>query len=242
MKTITPIQKRKPSKSYSALVWGFVLVLAAVVLILDDAGVPIGFKVSPWRIILGVALFAWLVYEIIRLRFTEVFFPIAFLFILFQKPLAEEIKYGKERFLSPWVVLLAALLLTIGCKILFRNRGEVIVNGHRIASGKSTGGGKVGDQTVYFDASDLSDVRIREHIGTVEVFISNPEAYNGEGEITISENLGIVKLHLPNEWNVVTYTKENLGKVSIPDHEATGDKSITLAITENLGEISVIFE
>ena len=58
----------------------------------------------------------------------------------------------------------------------------------------------------------------------------------------MTENLGMVKLHLPNEWNVVTYTKGNLGKISIPDHEVTGDKNITIAVTENLGEVSVVFE
>ena len=234
-----PIQKRKPSKSYSALVWGFVLVLAAVVLILDDAGVPIGFGISPWRIILGVLLFAWLVYEIVRLRFTEIFFPIAFLFILFQKPLVKELGYGKERILSPWIVLLAALLLTIGFKILFRPRSEVIINGHTV-TGK--GGDRIGNQTIYFDATDLGDVQIKEHVGTVDVYISNKESYPGDGKITVTENLGMVKLHLPNEWNVVTYTKENLGKISIPDHEGTGDKSITVVVTENLGEVSVLFE
>ena len=241
MKTITPIQKRKPSKSYSAIVWGLVLVLAAVVLILDDAGVPIGFGISPWRIILGVLLFAWLVYEVIRLRFTEIFFPIAFLFILFQKPIAKEVGYGKGRFLSPWIVLLAALLLTIGMQILFKRKSEVIINGHTVTAGKK-GGDRIGNQTIYFDATDLSNVEIREHIGTVDAYISNKETYPGDGKITVTENLGMVKLHLPNEWNIVTYTKENLGKISIPDHEATGDKSITIVVTENLGEVSVVFE
>ena len=81
-----------------------------------------------------------------------------------------------------------------------------------------------------------------EHIGTVDVYISNREAYQGDGKITVRENLGIVKLHLPGEWNLVSYTKENLGKITIPDHEATGDKSITVTITENLGEVSVVFD
>ena len=240
---MSPIQKRKSERiTYTALVWGLILVLAAVVLILDDAGVPVEFGwFSPWRIILGFLLFAWLVYEVIRLKFTDLFFPIAFLFILFQKPLAETVKYGKERFVSPWIVLLAALLLTIGFKILFKPKREVTFNGHTIGIGRGEDK-KVGDQTMYFDASDLANLQIREHIGTVDVYLSNKEAYTGDGKITVTENLGIVKLHLPVEWNVVTLTKENLGKVTVPDHEATGEQSITLVITQNLGEVTVVFE
>ena len=231
---------REQRRSYRTIVWGLVLILAAVVLILNGLGISFGFGITPWRIIIGVLLLAWLIYEIIRLKFSDIIFPIAFLFLVFQGPIAKAVGYEKEQILSPWIVLLAAFLLSIGVQTLFKRKSEVIINGHTVTSENK--GDRIGNHTVYFDATDLSDATIREHLGTVDVYFSNADAYPGDGKITVTENLGMVKLHLPNEWNVVTYTKGNLGKISIPDHEVTGDKNITIAVTENLGEVSVVFE
>ena len=117
------------------------------------------------------------------------------------------------------------------------------VNGkeYEIAGGNSTGG-KIGRQTLYFDASDLSGAVVRENLGDVEVFITNREAYDGSGIITVTENLGRVTLHIPAEWNVVTQSSENLGNVNIPQRDVEGDKAVTLVITQNLGNIRVIFD
>ncbi|MBO7400860.1 MAG: hypothetical protein J6U75_06605 [Clostridia bacterium] len=230
-------------RSFRPAFWGIVLVLAAVVLILDGVGVSFGFGITPWRIIIGVILAAWLVYEIVKLKFTDIFFPLAFLFITFKEPIANALGKTEGNFISSWIVLLAALLLTIGFKSIFKPKHTVTVNGkeYEIAGGNSTGG-KIGRQTLYFDASDLSGAVVRENLGDVEVFITNREAYDGSGLITVTENLGRVTLHIPAEWNVVTQSSENLGNVNIPQRDVEGDKAVTLVITQNLGNIRVIFD
>ena len=228
---------KEQRKSYRTIFWGLVLILAAVLLILDGAGLPLGGGLRPWRIILGVLLLAWLVWEIIRLKFTEIFFPIAFLFIVFQSPLAQAVGHGSDEFLSPWVVILAAVLLTIGFQFLFKKKDVRI----SVEPDEDKTEKRIGEETIYFDASDLSNVEIRDHIGTVNVCISNLEAYTGGGKITVRENLGEVKLHIPNEWDLAVSAKSNLGKVTVPDHTAPGGKTLSVEITKNLGEISVIF-
>ncbi|MBO4453187.1 MAG: hypothetical protein J5793_04565 [Clostridia bacterium] len=233
----------KSAKKYGKIFWGIVLILSAVALILNGVGIEFGYGITAWRIILGIVLVAWLVYEIVRLKFTNLFFPLAFLFIVFQGPIANACGMQGDKIIDVWIVLVAALLLTVGFKIMFRRKKVINVNGTNVNVGKnSTVGGKIGNETLYLDASDLSEVVVSEHLGSVEIFISNREAYDGNGQITICENLGKITVHIPGEWNVVTHSSENLGQVSIPQHDATGDKSITLIITENLGQVVVVFD
>ncbi len=229
-------EKKRQSKSYSAIFWGLILILAAVVLILNEAGVSFGVKLSAWRIVLGAVFLAWLVYEIVRLRFSEIFFPLAFLFLVFQHPIAKAVGHGDNGFLSPWIVLLAALLFTIGFQFLLKKRDVKITV-------EDEDRGRIGDKVEYYDAADLSGVEIKEHIGTVSVYFSNRDAYDGNGRITVRENLGIVKLHIPCEWGLTVNKNDNLGKITIPEHEQPiGGKVLTVDILENMGEVRVTFD
>ncbi|MBR7092154.1 MAG: hypothetical protein IKI50_03225 [Clostridia bacterium] len=229
------------NRTFHPAFWGIVLILAAVVLILDGVGVGFGLGITPWRILAGVLLAAWLVYEIVKLNFTDVFFPLAFLFIAFKEPIATA--FGREDgLISSWVVLLAALLLTIGFKEIFKRKPVVSVNGQEYTVPHDQSGGKIGRQTLYFDAADLSRAVVSKNLGYVEVFINNREAYTGGGTITVTENLGMLDIHIPADWDVVTQASENLGRVNIPPRNISGSRSVTLVITENLGQINVIFD
>ena len=84
---------KKKSLITSSVFWGTVLVLAAVVLILDGLGIKFADGLfTPLRIIGGVLLLSWLIYEIVRLRFTNVFFPLAFLFLVMEESCAAPLR------------------------------------------------------------------------------------------------------------------------------------------------------
>ena len=95
---------------------------------------------------------------------------------------------------------------------------------------------------VYLDGSDLRDARVSDNLGSVQVYITGPENYNGGGVITVTENMGIIKLHIPSEWYVVTRAADNLGRCYIPPQKEAREKSITLVVTDNLGTINVEFD
>ncbi|MBQ7172858.1 MAG: hypothetical protein IJR88_01900 [Clostridia bacterium] len=228
-------------KRYQAIFWGLVLILAAAVLILDGVGVALAPGFTPWRIIGRVLLLAWVVYEIVRLKFADIFFPLALLFLLFKDPLADLLSWNKEKIPKAWIILLAAILISIGLHIIFDRKKTVYVNGVKVENEK-IGVGKMGKETFYADAADLSGYTIKDHLGAVELFVTNKESYVGSGVITICDNLGLVTLHLPGDWNVLTQCRDNLGTISVPEHEATGEKSITLDVYDNLGKVEVKFE
>lgn len=227
----------RAKKRSQAIFWGLVLILAAVVLVLEGVGIQLAPGFTPWRIIGGVLLLAWLIYEIVRLKFAEIFLPIAFLFLLFRDPLAELLNWDPNRIPETWIVILAAALLTVGFHVLFDRKTTVIVNGH-----EAENGGKIGKETLYADAANLSGFTIKDHLGAVELFVTNRESYPGNGVITITDNLGLITLHLPNDWNVVTQCSDNLGTISVPERESAGEKNVTLDVHDNLGKVEVKFE
>ena len=224
--------------------WGIVLVLGAVALILSSAGVNFGVELSAWRIVGGVFLLAWLIYTCIKLKFTDVFFPLAFLFLVFEGPIANAMGRPDGKLVSTWIVLLAALMLTIGTKAIFSKHGPVHVEKGVKPNPDNDHSGRFGNTTVYFDAADLSGAVVRENLGNIHVYFSNKDAYTGGGSVTITENLGQVTLHLPTEWEAVVTASENLGKVSVPDKGAAGAgaRKLDLVVTENLGHVTVVYE
>ena len=230
------------NKKLGLIIWGFALIFAAVWLVLDSTGAIAGVELSAWRVILGVLLGAWLVAVCIKQRFTDIFFPLAFLFLVFEGPIAQALNRPDGTLIKTWVVLVAALLLTVGTKIVFSKHGVVHISSGDTVSKNENVQGKLGNSTVYFDAADIDAQKISDNLGKVDVFFTNKEQYGGSGILTICDNLGVVTLHLPKEWDVVTQTSDNLGKVFIPEKNVPGEKNITLVITDNLGKIDVVFE
>lgn len=221
---------KKNSVRFNAIFWGLALIIAAVVLILDGAGVDLGYGINAWRILLGCAFVAWLVCEIVRLRIYGIFFPLAFLFITFEAPIAEAVGREDHDLISNWVVLSAAFLLTIAFYVIIPKNG------------KNFKADKIGSSTLYFDSADLFDAHVSDNVSKVDVYFTNREAYQGNGNLSISDNVGQVNVNVPREWRVSTKVHDNIGRVKVPDQDdAVKSKSLTLEISDNVGSVNVIF-
>ncbi|MBQ9543768.1 MAG: hypothetical protein IJV00_01420 [Clostridia bacterium] len=215
--------------------WGAVLILAALILILEGAGVSLGTNIGPIRIIAAVLFAAWFIYDAIKMRFARIFFPLAFLFIAIEPVIANAVgdPNGNGNLINNWVVLLAALLLTVGLKMLLPKS-----DGYE----KAPNTRKLGNSTLYVNANDPSTCLIKDNLGNVKVFTVNRDEYAGGGKIEICDNLGDVTVYLPLVWTINAVTTDNLGYVYVPkqDQNADRNKIITLSIHNNLGRVQII--
>lgn len=98
---------------FSNLFWGLLLILMAVFMILSKMGLIKG--ISVWSVFFTVVFGALLIRGLIKRSFPSIFFSIAFLCIIYDEQLGITA-------LTPWTVLLAALLLSIGMEILFHKK------------------------------------------------------------------------------------------------------------------------
>lgn len=213
----------------SSVFWGIVLVLAAVGLVLDGAGITLAAGLAWYHYAFGALLLGWIIYELIRLHFARTVFPLAFLFLLFEGPICAWTGKGENgNLISNWTVLLAAALLYFGLAAIFQNS--------RFERRK-----KFGESTMYVDAADLRSCRIADNLGRVQVYVTNPERYRGDGIITVIDNVGNVMIHLPDNWQVITQSTDNLGHVDVPPQFNVSGPAVTLQVSDNVGLIKVVY-
>ena len=224
-------------KRFRPIFWGLVLVLAAVVLILDGIGISFGYGITPWRIILGVLLLAWLISVIVRLQFADTVIPLALIFLVFEAPLAQALGRTGEKLIPTWTVIIAAVLLTIALNILFKPSHTISING---GPGEDTK--TIGSKNLSLDGRTLDGTVIRDHLGSIQIRIKNKRDYIGGGVVTVTDNLGKVVIHLPTEWDLITQTGDNVGNIDIPSHTGNGTKTLTLVLNDNMGSIQVLFD
>ncbi len=234
MSETTQTKRRKFRLFTRPVFWGLVLIFTAVVLLLDGIGLTLGAGMSGWRIVGAVLLSAWLIGEVIQLKFTDMFFPLAFLFLVLEEPIGTALGFKDGDIIANWIPIVAAFLLTAGTKAIFRPR--------HVVNGEAVSGGRLGSQTLYFDAGDLSGAVVTDHVGPTEIYLTNCEAYAGNGVIRVRDNVGPVTFHLPAGWHVVTDISDNLGPIDIPPQSGIATHSVTLEIRDNVGPVKVVVD
>lgn len=100
------------------LFWGLGFLLAAALIILDALGIipsllsAVG-EVSVFALILGLLLLYYAIARLFKGRISAIFFPLAFIFLLFEKNISMLLGYEGADLINNWLVLLIALLLHV---------------------------------------------------------------------------------------------------------------------------------
>lgn len=222
------MKSKKHFSVSSSVFWGLVLIIAAAALILDGVGFSFGSGITFWHVAGGVLLLSWIISECVKLRFHAIFFPLAFLFMIFEGVIAGWMGREDPNIISNWTLLLAALLLTIGVGALTKRSG-----------GRENA--RLGNSTLYFDANDPGSCVLSDTVGNSHVYFINKEQYNGLGVVSVRNNVGKVTLHVPSEWNVVTECRDTLGSITVPEREQVAGKSITVSVRDSVGSVNVEF-
>ncbi len=226
-------EKKWIRKTRDGVFWGVILLLAAVLLIMQGIGIDFGYEFSVWRIILGLICLAWLIDRLVDNEYSQIVFPLAFEFLIFEAPLAHALGRDDNDLINNWVVLVAALLATIGLGILLPKK-YTEGNPHH---------SRFGSSTLYFDATDLSNANIHDNMGSVNAYITNRDAYPGGGQISVFDNMGKVKLHLPESWNVTLQSHDNMGHIYAPEQKSeVFTKQITVDVHDNMGSVTIVYD
>ena len=103
--------------------WGIGFILVAVALVLDAVGVlaPIASAIGPISILACAAALLLLSYIIAQLskgKFGEIFIPLALIFMLFERNVAFVLGLESEDIINNWLLLGCAAMLWIGFAIL----------------------------------------------------------------------------------------------------------------------------
>lgn len=241
--------KKKFRNIFWRIFWSLALILTAVLIILDALNVTLPFvtafgEVSLLALVLGFLLIATVINFLIHGLIGEIFFPLAALFMIFEKNIATACGLSDPDIINNWLVVLIAILLGVGVGLLFprkRRKGhrnesfggsaEYTVNGQRASSG-------FGESTIYIDSAQMIPNEIENGFGECRVYFENIESYKGDCELYVKNSFGELRIFVPSAWCIKTDISNGIGAVNVPSSYTDGP-ILTIRGKNNFGEIRI---
>lgn len=220
------------NKKTKNIISAILLIALAVCLILWKLNVfnlPLSFAgVGTWGIIISIFMVVIIFHSIIDLSFGGIFLPLAVLAIIFDEPLGITA-------ITPWIVIIAAVLLTIAFEKLFPHHGihHVHFDGGRHGhhrhhdddesvftdseSNEDDEKGYIyhsmrfGGTTKYIRSKNLAVAELACQFGEMSVFFDGAEVPSGKVNIICHSSFGEMQLFIPKEWHVINKLSVTMG-------------------------------
>ncbi len=223
--------------------WGVFFVLAAVFVVVSQVTsfAQIGF----WSILAAVLLAAVLIQSLIHLNYFGVFLPLALGYWIFQVPLHLYV-------ISPWLLILASVLLSIGFHIIFSKHSKHVYLAHHgkdkdysiedIDDNNPYVKVALGACSKYLHADSLKGGQFYCSLGALEVYFDQVQLDPNGAEIYVDCSLGAIELYFPKTWRVIDKLHSSLGGVKNETRYNNPDKNapqVTIIGNVSLGEVEV---
>lgn len=212
-------KERKNYRGAKSVFWGVLLLLGAAALVVGRLGYLEG--IGFWTILFTLFLIGFVVNGLVNRSFGEILFAVAFLIIVNDKLL------GLES-ITPWPVLGAALLGTIGLNLLFpgfrkgnKHHVEVTVNGRDYDGktpvfeenweGDSVSYENAFGEAVKYISGPISHVSAENSFGSMQIYFTDAQLVNGSADIRVEVAFGSMVLYVPASWKVVLNTENAFG-------------------------------
>lgn len=227
--------------------WGVFFVAAAIFLIVSKLGfLP---DIGIFKLIITVFLASILIKSLIKLEFGGILFPAAFICILYDTELGIEA-------ITPWPVLGAALLGSIGLSMLFKGRKkrwyyyegekksreefEKIINegdGSRVFFKNS-----FGSSTKYINSDNFEFAQLESSFGGMKIYFDNAVIQKGNATVQMDISFSGVELYVPKTWTVIDQMNKSFGGM---DEKGKGSSSgmpvLTLMGDVNFSGVTIIY-
>lgn len=226
--------------------WGVFFILAAALLIVGRMDFLAEFSV--FKLVAGVALLACLIKGVMYRSVTGIAFTLAIACIIFDNELGLQA-------ITPWPVLAAATLVSIGFGFIFPNRHRRFYEEHIRESNYHydetvdySDGGRNEYTTVfgsgikYVNDEDLKNVHLSSVFGHMKVYFDNA-VIKDEATLKLETVFGGIELFVPRHWNVVIDTTTVFGGASAKNQNENTTGSPTLYVKGEavFGGVSIIY-
>ena len=235
--------------------FGILLIVLAVCLILWKLKVfslPLAFAgVSTWGLIVSAIMVLIIIHSILYLNFGGIFIPLAVICIMFDEPLGITA-------ITPWIVLIAAILLTVAFDMLFSrqrmrrrcDRRYRHCDSDRFTTeslddenGNIMHSTRFGSSTKYVRSDNLHTADLSTQFGEMSVFFDGAVVPAGTVILNCQVSFGEMDLYIPKDWNVQNRVSVALGNC---DDRCSGtnpaDGNITCLIegSVSFGELKLL--
>jgi len=228
------------------LFWGWIFILAAVFFVLSQFGYISG--INLFGFFATAILLYIMIKNIFRLNFFGIFFPAAFILIIFDDEL-------KLTAFTPWPALLTALLLSIGFSMIIKRRREWsffhIKHNHYdddnivMDDGKSVNCTTVfGDCIKYVNSTNFKKANISITFGDIKIYFDKAVVPSGKADIHVNVSFGDVNLYVPRNWHIINKTQNFFGDLSFCDKSDIVEAEtveVTLHGSIYFGDVKIVY-
>ncbi len=227
---------------FRKIFWGMVLILGAGALLANSLGLfgEVGF----WSIFLSAVLVAFIFDGIIRRSFGEMLFGLAFLVIV------NDTIWGLEA-ITPWPVLIAALLGTMGLKMLFpgfkKKRHGHYCGSHRESVSKEHRDGdslrlenSFGESVKYI-TDEIANVDVHSSFGAMKVYFADAVLKDNKAYVNVESAFGSVELYVPADWKVIMDVETAFGSAEMKHRDNLSEEQVLYVTGEvSFGELAIL--
>ncbi len=230
--------------------WGIFFILATVILISSQL---VSFmQLNFWSVLATILLVAVIIQSCVHRVWIGLFLPLALLYMIYWHPL------GLPD-IAPWILIVAALLLTIAFHILFKSKPPVYYIHNRKAGINDSDGNvsenddenhpvisvSLGAAVRYLRSNCLETADLKVSLGAIEVYFDHTTLSPSGAEVFLNCHLGAIKLFIPRNWPVINNTNGSMGGIEFKNTGLSApDPSLpTLRLSGNvsMGGIEVVY-
>ena len=210
--------------------------------------------VNTWGLIVSAIMVIVIVHSVLDLSFGGIFIPLAVICIIFDEPLGITA-------ITPWIVMIAAILLTIAFDMIFsrngrrwRSRDERRRDRRGGSYYESTSDSdeengiimhsvRFGSATKYVRTPKLVSADLSSQFGELSVFFDGAQVPDGHVTIDCHVSFGEMDLFIPKDWRVENKVSVALGNCddrctdTRPDD---GEVTCVIAGSVSFGELKLI--
>ena len=216
--------------------WGVLFTLIGVFLIISKLGYfP---DVNVFSLLLTVFLVVIIVKSVLSLNFAGILFPIAFICIIYDKQLG-------ITSITPWTVLIAASLGSIGLSMIFNKHVKWVntkwdykdfgfekideEDGSSVRFNSSFGA-----SIKYININNFEKADFKCSFGSMKVYFDNATMVNNNAIVRINASFSGMELYIPKAWKVEDKTNVFLGAIN----EKNRNNEITTNTLSLVGRIN----
>jgi len=226
--------------------WGILFILAGIFMIIGKLGY------FPNMNVFSLLLTAFLVVVIVKslpsMNFSGILFPIAFICIIYDKQLS-------ITSITPWTILMAALLGSIGLSMIFHKQIKWINHNHNHShedykfekidiedESNVRFKNSFGASIKYINTDKFEQANFECSFGAMKVYFDNAVMSNENAIVRINASFSGIELYIPKTWNVNDNTNVFLGSVSEKNrNNQTTTNNLTLVGDVSFSGIEIIY-
>lgn len=233
------------------LFWGIGFLIASLLILGNATGLVDLGDVGIISLVLTIFLVIVIVNSIRSLNFAGILFPVAILCIIYDEVLHLEA-------ITPWPVLGAALLASIGLEMIFKNTKRNMYSGSKGGRSHVNAFGdeqsesfdnivycnvKFGSSAKYISSDAFERAEISCDFGDAKIYFDNAILKSNHAEVVVNVSFGDVQLFIPRTWSIDKQVRVAFGDCKERGRQEYSSDSpvITIRGSVSMGELDIIY-